>query len=230
MKRNTYSREELEDTVKSYLEMRQKEINGESFIKKKYYQELAKKFSRPEKSYEFKMQNISYVFSVAGRDWIKGLKPLKNVGVNVAKAIEEIIADFENRTPNEYFSFQIKVSDALKKPKTKPPIGSRKPKKSKTASTKYERDHEVAAWVTHFAKGICESCNQPAPFSSSRGPYLEVHHMQRLADGEPDEPNNVIAVCPNCHRKAHSSVDKKIFNNDLISKIEQKEDDLGNRG
>ena len=54
--------------------------------------------------------------------------------------------------------------------------------------------------------------------------------MQRLADGGPDEPNNVIAVCPNCHRRTHSSVDKKIFNNDLISKIEQKEDDLGNRG
>ena len=42
MKRNTYSREELEDTVKSYLEMRQKEINGESFIKKKYTKNLLK--------------------------------------------------------------------------------------------------------------------------------------------------------------------------------------------
>lgn len=214
MKRNTYSREELEDTVKSYLEMRQKEINGESFIKKKYYQELAKKFSRPEKSYEFKMQNISYVFSVAGRDWIKGLKPLKNVGVNVAKAIEEIIADFENRTPNEYFAFQIKVSDALKKPKTKPPIGSRKPKKSKTASTKYERDHEVAAWVTHFAKGICESCNQPAPFQrQNKTPFLEVHHLKQLADGGTDTITNAIAVCPNCHRELHfgeNKINKKI--------------------
>ena len=37
MKNNNYTKEELEETVKSYLEMRQKEIAGESFVKKKYY-------------------------------------------------------------------------------------------------------------------------------------------------------------------------------------------------
>ena len=100
VKQNIYSREELEETVKSYLEMRQKEIAGESFVKKKYYQKLSAKFSRPERSFENKMQNISYVFSVTGRDWVKGLKPRENVGVNVAKTIEEIIANFENRIPS----------------------------------------------------------------------------------------------------------------------------------
>ena len=34
MKQNKYGREELEETVKFYLEMRQKEIAGESFVKK----------------------------------------------------------------------------------------------------------------------------------------------------------------------------------------------------
>ena len=53
------------------------------------------------------------------------------MGVNVAKTIEEIIADFDNRTPNEYFLFQIKVSDALKKPKIKAPIGSENQKNQK---------------------------------------------------------------------------------------------------
>ena len=96
--------------------------------------------------------------------------------------------------------------------------------------TQRYRPEAIKIYALKRSAGTCESCNQPTPFRSSRGPYLEVHHMQRLADGGPDEPNNVIAVCPNCHRRTHSSVDKKIFNNDPISKIEQKEDDLGNRG
>ena len=214
MKQNTYSREELEETVKYYLEMRQKEINGETFIKKRYYERLAKKFTRPERSFENKMQNISYVFSVMGRDWITGLKPRENVGVNVAKEIEEIIANLENRIPSEYISFQIQVSDSLKKTTTEPPVGSIKPQKSKTSSTKYERDHKVVAWITHLANGICESCNQPAPFQSQdEQPFLEVHHLKQLADGGTDTITNAIAVCPNCHRELHfgqNKVNKKI--------------------
>ena len=91
------------------------------------------------------------------------------------------------------------------------------------------RSEAIKIYALKRSSGSCESCNHPAPFMTTKGPYLEVHHMKRLADGGPDEPSNVIAVCPNCHRRAHSSVDKKIFNGDLISKIKQKEDDLGIR-
>ena len=114
MKQNKYGREELEETVKFYLEMRQKEIAGESFVKKKYYQHLSTKFSRSWKSYEKKMQNISYVFSLMGRDWVKGLTPMKNVGSNVFREIEEIIAELEKKLPNEYASFQNDVINSLK--------------------------------------------------------------------------------------------------------------------
>ena len=34
-------------------------------------------------------------------------------------------------------------------------------------------------------------------------PYLEVHHKIRLSDGGEDTIDNVVALCPNCHRKAH---------------------------
>ena len=47
------------------------------------------------------MQNISYVFSLMGRDWVKGLKPAKNVGVNVFREIEKNIAALENKLPND---------------------------------------------------------------------------------------------------------------------------------
>ena len=57
------------------------------------------------------------------------------------------------------------------------------------------------------------------PFETKSGPYLEVHHLTRLADGGADLPQNVIALCPTCHRKAHYSLDYLEFNNQLINKV-----------
>jgi DNA-binding XRE family transcriptional regulator len=55
------------------------------------------------------------------------------------------------------------------------------------------------------AKGVCESCKQPAPFNraSDNSPYLEVHHILPLSTGGADSSANVMAVCPNCHKKLH---------------------------
>lgn len=41
----------------------------------------------------------------------------------------------------------------------------------------------------------------------------------RLADGGADLPQNVIALCPTCHRKAHYSLGHLEFNNKLINKV-----------
>jgi 5-methylcytosine-specific restriction protein A len=62
--------------------------------------------------------------------------------------------------------------------------------------------------VLKYAKGVCEYCSVPAPFLTNGGtPYLEVHHVVPLADGGADTVENAVAVCPNCHRAAHYSVD-----------------------
>lgn len=46
-----------------------------------------------------------------------------------------------------------------------------------------------------------------APFQRKDGtPYLEPHHIQRLADEGPDHPKWVGAVCPSCHREIHPLV------------------------
>ncbi|OLU13203.1 hypothetical protein BVH01_22925 [Pseudomonas sp. PA1(2017)] len=51
-----------------------------------------------------------------------------------------------------------------------------------------------------------------APFVRPDGrAFLEVHHMTRLADDGPDLPANVAALCPNCHRRAHYSIDRIEF-------------------
>jgi len=72
-------------------------------------------------------------------------------------------------------------------------------------ATTFLRNPDVIAEVLTRAHGICEGCHAPAPFSriSDGTPYLEVHHRKRLAEGGEDTVENAIALCPNCHRKAH---------------------------
>jgi len=53
---------------------------------------LAAKFSRSEKSFEFRMCDISSVLASQGRPWVPGLLPRKNVGERVAQQIESLLA------------------------------------------------------------------------------------------------------------------------------------------
>lgn len=83
---NKWTDEELFASVKVYLEMLNKQNNNTSYVKKEYYTNLSSIYNRTEKSFEYRMQNISYVLLLMGRSWIKGLPPAKNVGpTNIRK-------------------------------------------------------------------------------------------------------------------------------------------------
>ena len=83
-----------------------------------------------------------------------------------------------------------------------------------------ERSASVRAYVLTRAGGICESCDKPAPFRRSNGePYLEPHHTRRLADGGPDHPLWVGAVCPACHREIHHGEKGRTKNDELQKKL-----------
>lgn len=73
------------------------------------------------------------------------------------------------------------------------------------AKTKqYGRNRIVAAHAKRRAGGCCELCGMKAPFLDKYGnPYLESHHVEWLSDGGADSIDNVVALCPNCHRKMH---------------------------
>lgn len=72
------------------------------------------------------------------------------------------------------------------------------------SSNSYIRDTVIAEWSKRHAKGICQLCDQPAPFKGKDGkPYLESHHIDWLSNGGEDSIKNTIALCPNCHRKMH---------------------------
>jgi 5-methylcytosine-specific restriction protein A len=83
--------------------------------------------------------------------------------------------------------------------------------------TIYQRSADVRAYVLARAKGHCQGCGQPAPFTRADGsPYLEPHHIRRASDGGPDDPRFVIALCPNCHRRVHAGEDGPAFNQHLL--------------
>lgn len=156
--------------------------------------------------------------------WIRG--PVKEVSTN---ALERVFAHPElkrldkheltklntiksvfygkNGDDHELFidnsAFQSEVLKNLKS--TKKPKGNLTPLIRETRTYQYARDPAVVAYALNRAKGYCEHCTKKAPFiSTSTGlPYLEVHHLIPLKDGGSDTVDNVKALCPNCHRKAH---------------------------
>lgn len=81
----------------------------------------------------------------------------------------------------------------------------RLPERMRVVSYTFRRNPDVVAEALLRAAGHCESCNLPAPFMRAKdmSPYLEVHHIIPLSDGGEDSLDNVVAVCPNCHRRYH---------------------------
>jgi 5-methylcytosine-specific restriction protein A len=92
----------------------------------------------------------------------------------------------------------------------------------------YARSAKIKIYVLKRAKGLCEACKREAPFLRKNGsPYLEPHHIRRIADGGPDHPKFVAAVCPTCHRLIHHGEGGAKLNADLekhVLKVEEEHD------
>jgi len=89
--------------------------------------------------------------------------------------------------------------------------------------TTYTRSDAVRRFAHRMADGMCQGCDREAPFVDENGdPYLEVHHLDRRSDGGADHPDNVIAICPNCHRRVHHGQDGDQFNRELIEQVKQR--------
>ncbi|HFK1515001.1 TPA: HNH endonuclease [Bacillus cereus] len=73
-----------------------------------------------------------------------------------------------------------------------------------TKTETYQRNEFVAEFSKRRANGICELCEQKAPFEDKKGdPYLESHHVEWLSEGGEDTIYNTVGVCANCHRRLH---------------------------
>lgn len=103
-----------------------------------------------------------------------------------------------------------------------PPPGSTEVQKTTGATTRYNRDPNVIAWVIEQADGVCEVCEKPAPFAREDGsPFLEVHHLRPLSEGGPDTTDNAVAACPNCHRALHYSAESTVLRATVVDRLER---------
>jgi hypothetical protein len=91
--------EELAAAVAAYRDMQRCEAERKPYSKKNFYRELAARFRRTDKAFEFRMQNISAVLQELEQPWVPGLKPAANVGTNVKDRIVALLQR-PSRLPN----------------------------------------------------------------------------------------------------------------------------------
>jgi 5-methylcytosine-specific restriction protein A len=226
---NKWTDVEYMETVKAYLWMLEQEKNGNPYSKSEVNKLLRSGAlsSRTKGSIEYRMQNISAVFQELCLPWLYGYKPAVNVGVESKKKIKHYAGLLGGYNPEDFSptantdELEQKVVKIRKKIVTKGvPSGEQNPHQTSVTTSAYIRDPLVKAWVLENAVGICEACGSPAPFVTIFDqPFLEVHHIKLLCDGGSDTITNAIALCPNCHRRCHSSKDKSLYRDNLYSKI-----------
>jgi len=120
MKRKNWTKKELEASVEAYIEMRSKEERNEKFIKKDVYRNLSKRFNRSRGSFEYRMQNISFIFDEWGESWIKGLKPYSHIGENIKEILVALIKEHDpntNKVRTYFSSTSSKIVDINEKNK-----------------------------------------------------------------------------------------------------------------
>ena len=80
----------------------------------------------------------------------------------------------------------------------------------------YARSPEVRRMVLQRACGACEACSAKGFVLDSGAIYLETHHVFPLSDAGPDVEWNVVAICPNDHRRAHFGRDRPELRSRLV--------------
>lgn len=149
------------------------------------------------------MSNFQKHFCVSGKSFQKELDPaVEKILLGLLNIEKPLLKQIENDF-REQVEESIKSNPKERRQRLK--MANTKPTKQIVEIQIFNRNPDVVAEVLAKAKGRCGSCNKKAPFKrkTDSTPYLEVHHIIPLAEDGDDTVENAIALCPNCHRKAH---------------------------
>jgi hypothetical protein len=126
-----------------------------------------------------------------------------------SNALRAVHADLIKPT-DDPVALQDAVGALLSVGELEKPVGNEKPpERTSPPGKRFVREPQVIAYVLKRAGRKCEACLEVAPFLRDDGtPFLEVHHLQMLAEGGHDTPENAAGVCPNCHRRLHYGSDR----------------------
>jgi 5-methylcytosine-specific restriction protein A len=169
-------------------------------------------------------------------------KPVRFLGEFVCESYEEVTAKDREQHDRKAFVFHLQRAEEVPNDIQVPPAtlelslnelrirayATAAPMQKTVVRTVYARERKanVKAYALKRAAGICECCGTPAPFNDANGqPFLEVHHIHKLADNGLDMPDNVAAITPNCHRKIHYGADGAAIDQRLAVIIAKKEQD-----
>ncbi|MET4688832.1 HNH endonuclease [Sinorhizobium fredii] len=227
--RTNWTSDELRACVDAYHQLWLAERQGVHIDKSRLRREVLEKAlsNRRDGAYEYRMQNISAVLDELGMEPVTGYLPRRNVGRHKVQLIQLINEFWERLSKPELptsdpqsLETRIASAKARNRQGSPPPGGSKEPLRVRREVFSFERDPEVVAWVLSAADGVCEICDLPAPFVRSDGaPYLEVHHVRTLAEGGPDQCDNAVAVCPNCHRRLHHGDRRDRLRHIVVQKV-----------
>lgn len=222
---------ELELAIANYLKMLSLEVAGKNFVKADFRRELESQINRTRTSIEYRHQNISSVLATLDMPYIRGYKPMKNVGtgvrdrlIHILKNIGHIpvdaVTDIDESPTTDLDALENTVRKLRIRGFKTPPKGQPKPVRDRCVSERILRDPAVKAWVLETAKGDCEMCKLPGPFVTADGDsFLEVHHVRWLSQRGSDTITNAVALCPNCHREAHYGADPEEFIRILMERV-----------
>ena len=230
VKHQPWSDDELFAAADAYLRMLRQELSGSAYNKADTNRQLreGKLSGRNKSSIELRMQNISAVLFEMRIPHLAGYLPAMNIGTGVAKRLKAALVatgidDLYNFIPTANQSvLEKRTAGLVANPVAVAPVGQVAPEKIITTSTAFVRDPAVRAWVMLNAGGVCEGCASPAPFKLMTGKlYLEVHHVVPLAAKGSGTITNAVALCPNCHRRCHLSLDRDEFKLSLYEGIDR---------
>lgn len=83
----------------------------------------------------------------------------------------------------------------------------------------FVRSPEIRKTTLYRARGYCEFCGEQGFKTATNRIYLETHHVIPLSENGPDTVWNLVALCPNDHRRAHHGDDRIEIRNQLIKKL-----------
>ena len=100
-------------------------------------------------------------------------------------------------------------------------VGSQTPERREFSGTFIVRDNRIRHKVVVRSQGKCEYCGELGFERTDGSHFVEAHHIISLADQGPDTMANVIALCPNHHRRAHFGNDREQLEAAFLDKLSE---------
>lgn len=144
--------------------------------------------------------------------------------IDIINKANKIIREYSQ---NPFENYQIKIEKAIQNSGITYKKKSNIKAKIKITSESYMRDPQVAAYSKQQANYKCELNPLHETFISeiSKQQYVEAHHLipmkhQKMFEQSLDIPENIIVLCPNCHRAIHNG--NLEYKNKIIQKLYNK--------